>query len=169
MKKFILVFNILFMSCIGFSAFAKEKKIPKNLQEKYDRRVEDMKRFDTNGDGILQSKELSLSAETKFNSSDLNKDGILSEEERSAFLGQFRADTTKSYNKALAGNEANRINNRYKNADSNKDGNLSKYEYESYMSNHQANFDLNADGVISKDEYRTDGEKVPSYYRKKKD
>ena len=74
---------------------------------------------------------------------------------------------TESYNKPLADSQANRIKNRYKNADTNKDGKVSAEEYQTYMNNHQANFDRNGDGMISIEEYRMDGEKLPSAYRQK--
>ena len=144
-----------------------KKEIPEYLQKKYDRRVEDMKAFDKNKDGILQADELQKSANTKFDSADANKDGILSPEETAASLEKFKSGKMESYGEATVKQQANRMKNRFKNADENDDGKVSKQEYDAYMGQHQANFDRNGDGVISKEEYRTDGEKLPSSYRRK--
>lgn len=56
------------------------------------------------------------------------------------------------------------MSNKYKNADANNDGKISKSEYESHMGQQHKTFDRNGDGIISKEEYRSDGEKQPSYY-----
>lgn len=57
----------------------------------------------------------------------------------------------------MAKQQANRVKNRYKNADQNDDGKVSKEEYYAYMSKRQANFDCNGDGVIpSKNTVRTE-------------
>ncbi|PZP55188.1 MAG: hypothetical protein DI586_07675 [Micavibrio aeruginosavorus] len=145
----------------------KEKKTPEYIQQKYDRRVEEMRTFDKNKDGILQVEELKASSARKFKAVDTNGDGIITEEEREVSLGVFKTKMTESYNKPLADSQANRIKNRYKNADTNKDGKVSAEEYQTYMNNHQANFDRNGDGMISIEEYRMDGEKLPSAYRQK--
>lgn len=70
-----------------------------------------------------------------------------------------------SYGEAAVKQQANRMKNRFKNADENEDGTVSKEEYGAYMAKHQQNFDRNGDGIVSKDEYRMDGEKLPSSYR----
>lgn len=143
-------FKILLLAGIAFVGLSApvyadndKKEIPEYLQKKYDRRVEDMKAFDK------------------------NKDGILSPEETAASLEKFKSGKMESYGEATVKQQANRMKNRFKNADENDDGKVSKQEYDAYMGQHQANFDRNGDGVISKEEYRTDGEKLPSSYRRK--
>ena len=165
-KVLLTVLALSFLSAPSIAMADDKKEVPEFLQKKYDRRVEDMKRFDKNKDGILQADELRESSAAKFDAADTNKDGIISEQERAASLEKFKSQTTDSYGEALSKSQANRIKNRYKNADANDDGNISKEEYQSYMGNHQMNFDRNGDGVISKEEYRMDGEKRPSAYQR---
>ncbi len=168
MTKTIGTILMLSMLSIPYIAIADDKKdVPEYLQKKYDRRVEDMRKFDKNKDGILQAGELQASPTTKFDTADINKDGVISEQERAMLLDKFKSETGASYGESLSKSQANRIKNRYKNADLDDDGNVSKEEYQSYMVKHQMNFDRNGDGVISKEEYRMDGEKLPSAYIRK--
>lgn len=143
------------------------KPIPEYLQKRYDRRLEDIKMFDLNRDGVLQVDELKRSTATKFDLADTNKDGILSPEETAAAV-----DKMKSREQAVYGNSvrqyANRLKNRYKIADKDHDKQVSRQEYETYMTRHQQNFDRDGDGIISPDEYRADEEKVPTSYAYKK-
>jgi len=158
---------------LSSQAFAEDKKktIPESVKKKYDQRVDEMRKFDSNKDGKLEQDELQKSADTKFDSADTNKDGILSTQERSAALNKMQKQKEETYGETNVKQQANRMNNRFKLADTDKDGEVSKAEFEAYMKNHQANFDRNGDGVISKDEYRTDGERLPGAYikRPKKD
>jgi Ca2+-binding EF-hand superfamily protein len=161
---------IVMVSLLSISSIANaddKKEVPEYLQKKYDRRVEDMKKFDQNKDGVLQVEELQASPTTKFDAADINKDGVISQQERADLLDKFKSETGASHGESLSKSQANRIKNRYKNADKDDDGNVSKEEYQSYMSKHQMNFDRNGDGMISKEEYRMDGEKLPSAYIRK--
>lgn len=144
-----------------------DKNVTPYMQKKYGWREGEMQAFDKNGDGILQAGELQNSRQAKFDAADLNKDGILSSQETAASLDKFKNEKQKSFGEATTNQQANRLKNRYNNADANDDKKVSKEEYESYMSKHQENFDKNGDGVISKDEYRTDGERLPASYLKK--
>ncbi len=141
---------------------------PANDQKKLDKRIQEMKTLDLNNDGILQASELQQSAGHKFDAADTNKDGVISSEEAAAAIEQFQEQQGETYGKAVVKQEAGRIKNRLKNADANRDGQISKEEYEAFMNERQSLFDRNGDGIISEDEYRTDGEKLPSTYRKKK-
>ena len=167
MKKLINLILIGSIFSLPSIAMAKDKKeIPEYIKKKQERRAQDIKQFDTNKDGVLQPSELKKSNVMKFDAADVNRDGILSREEIDASLGKFKKDKGEFYGKAVD-SKANRLKNRYNNADKNDDRKVSKEEYQSYMSKHQENFDRNGDGVISNDEYRVDDEKVPSSYMKK--
>ncbi|AEP10521.1 EF-hand domain-containing protein [Micavibrio aeruginosavorus] len=161
----LLVVSLLSIPSIAMADDKKE--VPEYLQKKYDRRVEDMKKFDKNKDGVLQAEELRESVATKFDAADINKDGVISEQERAASLDKFKSETGGAYGEALSRSQTNRIKNRYNNADKNNDGKISQEEYQAYMEKHQTNFDRDGDGVISKKEYRLDGEKLPSSYVRK--
>lgn len=167
MKKIITFILLASIFSVPSLSMAKEKKeIPEYIKKKQERRVQDIKQFDTNKDGVLQPGELKKSNVTKFDAADTNKDGILSREEIDSSLGKFKEEKAGIYGKGVNSN-TNRLKNRYNNADKNDDRKVSKEEYESYMSKHQENFDRNGDGVVSKDEYRVDDEKRPSSYMKK--
>lgn len=167
MKKLINLILLASIFTLPSIAMAKDKKeIPEYIKKKQERRAQDIKQFDTNKDGFLQPGELKKSNVMKFDAADVNRDGILSREEIDASLEKFKKDKGGIYGKAVA-SKANRLKNRYNNADKNDDRKVSKEEYQSYMSKRQENFDRNGDGVISKDEYRVDDEKVPSSYMKK--
>lgn len=143
------------------------KPIPEYLQKRYDRRLEDIKMFDTNRDGVLQVDELKKSTATKFDLADTNKDGILSAEETAAAVDKMMSSEQAVYGNSVR-QYANRLKNRYQIADKDHDKQVSRQEYETYMTRHQQNFDRNGDGIISPDEYRADEEKVPTNYAYKK-
>ncbi len=169
MNKLLLMgVTIVILSFPTIAAAEEKKEVPEYLQKKYDRRVEDIKAFDANKDGVLQTEELQKSSTTKFDAADVNKDGVLSSDETAASLEKFKTDKQGTYGKAVE-QKANRLKNRYKNADKDDDGQVSKDEYQAYMGKHQQNFDRNGDGVISKEEYRVDDEKVPSSYLRKQE
>lgn len=136
-------------------------------QKKLDKRTREMKKLDINNDGILQASELQQAAGQKFDAADTNKDGILSPAEVEASMAQFDQQQADAYGKAVGKQETARLRNRLKNADADSDGQVSKEEYETFMNERQSLFDRDGDGVISAEEYRTDGEKMPSSYRKK--
>ncbi len=137
-----------------------------NDQKKLDKRLQEMKTLDLNNDGILQASELQGAATKKFEAADTNKDGVISPEEAAASMEQFSKQQEEAYGKARGKQEAVRVNNRLKNADTNRDGQISKEEYETFMNERQSLFDRDGDGIITEEEYRTDGEKLPSTYRK---
>lgn len=139
---------------------------PANDQKKLDKRLEEMKSRDLNNDGILQASELKEATAEKFSADDLDKDGILSPAEMEASLEKFRAQQMEDYGTARGKQEALRLKNRLKNADADHDGILSRGEYEGFMNERQSLYDRDGDGIISEEEYRTDGEKLPSTYRK---
>lgn len=141
---------------------------PANEQKKLDKRLLEMKTLDLNKDSILQSSELQGAAAKKFEAADTNKDGVISPEEAAASLAQFSAQQEEAYGKAAVNQESVRLKNRLKNADANRDGQVSKEEYETFMNERQSLFDRDGDGIITEEEYRTDGEKLPSTYRKNK-
>lgn len=143
------------------------KPTPEYLQKRYDRRLEDIKMFDTNRDGVLQVDELKKSTATKFDLADTNKDGILSAEETAAAVDKMMSSEQAVYGNSVR-QYANRLKNRYQIADKDHDKQVSRQEYETYMTRHQQNFDRNGDGIISPDEYRADEEKVPTNYAYKK-
>lgn len=147
----------------------KDKDIPANLQKKYDKRLEQMNPLDANKDGKLQVDELSASAGSKFDSADTNKDGILSPDELSASQQRIKSESLKeAENESLANSRAMKFKSHYKRADEDDDGQVSKEEYNSYFSGRYQTFDRDGDGVITEKEYRSDHEKLPSSYRKKK-
>ncbi len=138
-------------------------EIPASLQKKYERRLEEMKAFDKNNDGVLQAEELQGSVETKFDAADINQDGVVSPEEREAAIGSFKDGAQETY-KATADKRSRRLENRYNDADANEDGQVSEKEYNDYFGGRYLNFDRNGDGVITEKEYRSDTEKVPRSY-----
>ncbi len=168
------MYKNLMMVLLGFlistSALADDKKpeISEYQQKKLDQRGGEIRAYDVNKDGVLDTTELQKSAGSKFDAADINKDGFLSPEETAASLAKLKSQKQATFGEDDAKTQVNRVKSRMKNADENEDGNVSKQEYQSYMNNHQANFDRNGDGIISKDEYRADSEKLPSNYRKKK-
>lgn len=153
---------------LPLSVRAEERKpLPEYLQKRYDRRLEDIKMFDLNRDGVLQVDELKKSTATKFDLADTNKDGILSAEETAAAVDKMKSSEQDVYGNSVR-QYANRLKNRYQIADKDHDKQVSRQEYEAYMTRHQQNFDRNDDGIISPDEYRADEEKVPTNYAYKK-
>ena len=147
----------------------KDKNVPANLQKKYDKRLEQMNPLDANKDGKLQVDELSASAGSKFDTADTNKDGILSPDELSASQQKIKSESLKeAENESLANSRAMKFKSHYKRADEDDDGQISKEEYNSYFSGRYQTFDRDGDGVITEKEYRSDLEKLPSSYRKKK-
>ena len=167
MSKLINFILLASFFALPSTVIAKEKKeIPEYIKKKQERRLQDIRQFDTNKDGVLQPSELKKSNVTKFDAADVNRDGVLSREEIDASLEKFKKDKIEVYGKGVD-SKANRLKGRYNNADKNDDRKVSKEEYEAYMSKHQENFDRNGDGIISKEEYRVDDEKVPSAYLKK--
>lgn len=169
-----VVLSIASLCVLASSAWAveKQKELPDYIKQKQQRRADDIKVYDANKDGVLQPEELQKSRETKFNALDKNQDGIISPDETAGSLEKFKqpqpmetsADKLK---KMEADREANRIRNQYKLSDENKDGKISKDEYQGYMSKQQQFFDRNGDGVVSQDEYRAEGEKIPGSYQTK--
>lgn len=140
---------------------------PANDQKKLNKRLQEMKALDLNNDGVLQAAELQSAASQKFEAADTDKDGVISTEEAAASTAHFSQQQQEAYGKAAGKQEAVRVKNRLKNADANRDGQISKEEYETFMNERQSLFDRDGDGIISEEEYRTDGEKLPSSYRKK--
>jgi Ca2+-binding EF-hand superfamily protein len=161
--------NILFLAValLAFSvpAQAEDKKddVPSNIQQKYDRRAEEIKTLDKNKDGILQANELGQSVDKKFDAADANKDGVLSPEETAASLERFKAQGQETYGN-MTDKRAKRLENRYQNADTNEDGKISEQEYNAYFGSRYQKFDRDGDGLITEKEYRTDVEKVPRSY-----
>ena len=147
--------------------WVRRTDVNKNDQKEYNNRQDEMKAMDADGDGVLQRGELQKSVGDKFDAADTNKDGALSQDETAAALEKLKADKTATQGKAEAAQQANRVKNKYKQADENRDGQVSREEYTSFMNERQDTFDRDGDGIITEDEYRTDGEKVPSWYRKK--
>lgn len=166
--------NALFLTVVLFAlsvpAQAEDKKddVPSNIQQKYDRRLEEMKAFDKNKDGVLQAEELGKSVDRKFDAADTNKDGILSPEETAASLERFKAQGQQTYGNTTD-KRAKRLENRYQNADTNEDGKISEQEYNAYFGGRYQKFDRDGDGVITEKEYRSDSEKMPRSYSKDKD
>lgn len=143
--------------------------VPKNELKKFDARQAEMKKFDTNGDGILQASELSASSGDKFDAADKNKDGTLTPDEMEASLEAFKAEQGKAQGQGMANEQAARLKNKYRQADTDGDDVLSAEEYKTFMDARQGTFDQDGDGIISPDEYRGDGEKLPSSYKPKRD
>ncbi|MBI2235078.1 MAG: EF-hand domain-containing protein [Micavibrio aeruginosavorus] len=145
----------------------EQKRIPEYMQKRYERRMEDITLFDLNKDGVLQVDELKKGTATKFDLADTNKDGVLSPEETAAAVARIQSGEQGVYGNS-ARQYANRLKNRYKIADKDRDAQVSRQEYEAYMTRHQENFDRNGDGIISPEEYRADEEKVPTSYAYKR-
>lgn len=173
MTKLFNILAFLFVCSLPFSATAGEKKVNPYMQEKIDKRKAEIKRFDTNKDGVLQEKELQGSLDQKFMAADTNKDGILTQAETDAVLGKYKADQQKAnkdpkkYNPKQTDYYSNRMENRYKASDKDKDGNVSKDEYKEYMGRRLDGLDRNGDGIVDSNEYRTEEEKAPLPSRKK--
>lgn len=141
------------------------KKLPEFQQKKIDMRVEDMKALDINKDGILQDDEIAKSAAGKFQATDTDGDGVLSQAEIDTSLNKIRQEKA-AYGKNFGDEYSNRVKNRYKNADTNHDGKLSGEEYQNYSKQYETGFDRDGDGIVSKEEFRSEGEKLPSSYFK---
>ena len=137
----------------------KDDEIRPQLQKKYDRRLEEMKALDTNEDGVLQVEELKDKARNKFDTLDKNKDGIISEKERQAGINTFKKQKDETYG-PFVDKKARKLENRYKNADANDDGQVSKEEYDAYFGKRYNTYDRDGDGIITEKEYRTDVEKL---------
>ena len=145
-------------------------KVPAHIQKQLESRRQEMKKLDTNQDGVIAPAELQSSVTTKFTAADTNKDGILSADELAASQAQYKQppqDGTRSgkLDRNLA---ATRMKTHYKNADLNEDGNITQQEYQQYFGQRYQKFDPDGNGIITEQEYRTDGEKLPSAYRRQK-
>jgi Ca2+-binding EF-hand superfamily protein len=159
-----LLFLSTALTFIAMPCLADEE-IPANIQRKYDRRLEEMKLLDKNKDGVLQAEELQGNVQKKFDATDTNKNGAISAEEREAAIGSFKNKGQEAYGNTTD-KKAKRLENRYNNADANKDGQVSKQEYDAYFGGRYQNFDRDGDGVITKKEYRSDTEKMPRSYKR---
>lgn len=84
---------------------------------------------DTNGDGLISKAEATAQANARFDALDLNKDGVLSADERSG--------------------PGSRMLDR---ADSDGDGKISRAEYLAQADKRFTQIDANGDGQLSKDE-----------------
>ncbi len=81
---------------ISVMAGHDDEEIPRHLQKKYDRRLEEMKVLDTNGDGVLQAEELKKKSKMSFGAADTDKDGILSRKEIEAAQESAREKSKKN-------------------------------------------------------------------------
>jgi EF-hand domain pair/EF hand len=159
MKKLINLILLLSVFTLPSIVMAKEKNgVSEYAKKREEGRKQDINKFDINRDGVLQLSELKQSNIKKFNIIDTNKDGFLSKREINSSLQKFKKSKKSLYDRGVI-SRANRLKNRYKNADINHDEKVSNEEFQRYMSNRQKNFDNNRDGIISKDEYRVDDEK----------
>lgn len=174
--KRVFMTKILFFTCLlnfviyfphVVLAADDDDKIPKHIQEKYDRRLDEMKTLDLNKDGMLQVKELMQKPKSSFNNADTDKDGILFKKEIEAIQETTKDRSKEKYgSKSIANRHAMKIKNRLKNADRNDDDKVSLEEYENYFKARYGSYDRDGDGVISKKEYRRDTEKLPGSYRR---
>ena len=149
---------------------AKKEEIPEFLQKKYDKRLKEMAPHDANQDGILQAEELEKKIVTDFGNTDTNKDGILSPDEMAAFRQKIKEESLKTYgSKNWANQHAMKFKNYYKQADKNEDDKVSQEEYEAYFRGRYGKFDRDGDGIVNESEYRSDFEKLPRSYKRKKE
>jgi Ca2+-binding EF-hand superfamily protein len=164
---FVCLLNFVFYLPHYAQAGDDDDNVPKHIQKKYDRRLDEMKTLDLNKDGMLQVKEIMQKPKASFNNADMNKDGILSKKEIENVEEATKDRSKEEYgSKSIANRHAMKIKNRLKNADRNDDDKVSVEEYESYFKARYGSYDRNGDGVITKKEYRRDTEKLPGSYRR---
>ncbi|WP_455223547.1 EF-hand domain-containing protein [Kaarinaea lacus] len=98
--------------------------------------------FDTNGDNLVTMEEFNAAAAKRFETMDVDKNGVVSTEEFQSFVMEKRKE---------------RHEQRFLSMDSNNDGQISQEEYISYKQQWAERrfqgMDTNNDGVVSKEEY----------------
>jgi Ca2+-binding EF-hand superfamily protein len=116
-----------------------------------------LKRFDKNKDGVLTKDELPPGLARNFDRYDRDGDGKLDAKEVGQMLEtarRFFAD--KPAEKPAADNAAveRRVNDVFERMDTNKDGKISKEEAKNLIAQNFDRIDTNKDGYIDKDELR---------------
>lgn len=148
--------------CAPVTVMAEEKPyVPEQLQRKHDRRLQDIKPYDKNKDGILDAKEQAASVKGKFTALDKNKDGKITAEEMAGAGDAYAAARTKkepTANPEILRREVKDLQKRLNEADANKDGVVSPKEYEEFQKARITRMDKNGDGKVDASEYRLDGE-----------
>lgn len=128
-------------------------------KEKISLRQQEMKYYDANRDGVLSAEEMTAGLFAAFDGLDQNKDGIVTDNETSAYLTAYRKILEGSFKEARVKAYVNRAKGRFKVADKNKDNKITRDEYHAFVSKRVNDLDVNKDGVIEPVEYRTELEK----------
>ena len=106
-----ILFMVLLSFSISVSALADDKKqeVSEYQQKKLDQRSGEIKAYDVNKDGVLDTTELQKSAGSKFDAADSNKDGFLSPEETAASLAKLQAQKQTTFSADDAKTQVNRV------------------------------------------------------------
>lgn len=105
---------------------------------------EHFKKMDTNSDGRITSSEHEASSMEKFNKADANRDSMLSKGELVGFMVDEKEKSGKKAEK--------KSSKKMDKFDSNKDGQLTRDEYQSGSRDFFSKMDSNTDGALTKDE-----------------
>lgn len=162
----LLSLTLLISLPVSAAHAGKPKKMPDYMQKRIEKRAEEMRLLDENGDGLLQVKELQKSANGKFEAADADRDGILTQKEISATLKQLYELKRETLSKATTQKQVNRLKNLYKKADEDENDRVTAIEFTTYMNNRYGRFDRDGNGIITVEEFRADGEKLPDAYRR---
>lgn len=128
-----------------------------SIEKKYGRRQAEIDKMDANCDGVLQADELQKGIDARFEAADADKDGVLSQAESAAIIGQFKADEQEEYGVATD-KKARKLEKRLDKADANEDGKISAEEYSAYYKKRYGKLDNNKDGILDVREFETDVE-----------
>lgn len=133
---------------------------PDSLARRYEKREADMKDMDANCDGILQPEELTKGRQGRFEAADANGDGVISDAEAKALaLGAEKKAADLKSPETLQKRDGATTEERLKDMDADKDGQVSQAEYEAYYKARAEKLDKNKDGSLDIGEYRTDTER----------
>jgi Ca2+-binding EF-hand superfamily protein len=143
MKTMLLAGLLAVAACGGNTEPVADTAQPVEHEAKH---MEMKKRLDKNGDGKIEVAELPEKLREKMAKADLNKDGVLSEEEMKEARSRMHAHM-KAHMKETA-------EVRFASKDANKDGFLTADEVDAEHWEHMKQADANNDGKLSLDELK---------------
>ncbi len=113
--------------------------------------------IDTNSDGVISKAEFAVARDKMFQRLDVNSDGYFTREEATAgaeALRQKAAEAGKEISPERAAKFKERAEKRFDSLDTDKDGRISKAEFDAAGDKLFARLDVNSDGQIAKGEGR---------------